>query len=83
VLYLLAQAARRLWGLLIDAEYFIPKGSIIFTFRPTAINPSLGDCWIYGEDSHSHYYSENNIRISNQAIEAGQGFLNNDVKQGA
>jgi hypothetical protein len=80
VLYALAPAFSNLWSLLIDTQaiYFIPEGSSLFTFRPTVWNSGSGDWWLYGEDNRSHYYLEDDIKISKQAAKACSGFIPND-----
>jgi hypothetical protein len=79
VLYLSTRAVPNLWGLLIDSEYFIPRGSSVFTFRPTVMNPGSGDWWLYGEDSRYYFYFEDDVKLSKQAAETCQGFLKDDV----
>jgi hypothetical protein len=67
-------------SLVVDSQdvYHIPRGSSLFTFRPTEWNGGSGDWWIYGEDNRAYYYFEDGIYISKQTAKSCQGFLKND-----
>jgi hypothetical protein len=75
------RALVNVFGLMVDSQdvYHIPRGSSLFTFRPTEWNPGSGDWWIYGEDNRYYYYFEDDLKLSKRAVETCQGFLKDSV----
>jgi hypothetical protein len=69
------------FGLVVDSQdvYHIPRGSSLFTFRPTEWNDGSGDWWIFGEDNRFYYYFEDALKISKQAAKTCPNFSKTEL----
>lgn len=57
-----------IWNVITSRGYVIPKGSSIFTFKPTLMNAGSGEWWVYGEDKKYYYYQDGSKFLKIKAI---------------